>query len=249
LDRKKFELEICAGNIQSVLAADLGGADRVELCENLNEGGTTPSFGTIAMAKERCSLDVFVLIRPRGGDFVYSEIEFEVMLKDVQSAVELGVDGIVMGCLGEDGTIDYEKCCRLMEAAGGMPVTFHRAFDVTPDPFKALDTIRSLGISRLLTSGQKSRAEDGLVLIKDLHAHAGTNLKIMAGSGINESNIQDIATRAGISAFHATLREDVMAKSSAAGKEVDFNGYKVSSAGRIRKMVRILERLWDTPEG
>ena len=243
MERKEFELEICAGNITSVLAADLGGADRVELCDNLMEGGTTPSYGTIAMAKEKCNLDVFVIIRPRGGDFVYSEVELEVMLRDVRSAAELGADGIVIGCLESNGTVDYEKCSRLMEVAGGLPVTFHRAFDVTRDPFKALETIGSLGISRILTSGQKNRAEDGLELIKKLQANAGSNLKIMAGSGVNESNLKKIAAGTGIFAFHATLHEVVESKKTAKEKELDFDGYKVSSTSRIRKMITLLENL------
>ncbi len=167
----------------------------MELCENLFEGGTTPSFGSIVLSKEKCSLDVFVIIRSRGGDFVYSGIEFEVMRKDVQSVVEIGADGIVIGCLNQDGTVDFEKCSRLIEAAKGLPVTFHRAFDITPDPFEALETIKSLGIHRILTSGQKNRAEDGIELIKELQENAGANLRIMPGSGINESNIQNIALK------------------------------------------------------
>jgi len=227
LNRKDFEIEICAGNIESVLAADIGGADRVELCENLSEGGTTPSYGSIVLSKEKCSLDVFVIIRPRGGDFVYSKIEFEVMLKDVQTAVEIGADGIVIGCLKPDGTIDIEKCSRLMEVAKGLPVTFHRAFDVTPDPYEALDTIKSLGVNRILTSGQKNKAEDGVELIKELQENAGTKLRIMPGSDINESNIQRIAISTGVNSFHASLREDV-----------SETNYKVTYARRVKALIK-----------
>lgn len=227
MNRKGFEIEICAGNIESVLAADIGGADRVELCENLSEGGTTPSNGSIVLSKEKCSLDVFVIIRPRGGDFVYSEIEFEVMLKDVQTTVEIGADGIVIGCLKPDGTIDIEKCSRLMEVAKGLPVTFHRAFDVTTDPFEALETIKSLGVNRILTSGQKNKAEEGVKLIKELQENAGTKLRIMPGSGINESNIQRIAISTGVNSFHASLREDV-----------PENNYKVTYARRVKALIK-----------
>jgi len=231
LNRKSFEIEICAGNIESVLAADIGGADRVELCENLSEGGTTPSYGSIVLSKEKCGLDVFVIIRPRGGDFVYSEIEFEVMLQDVQTAVEIGADGIVIGCLKPDGTIDIEKCARLMEVAKGLPVTFHRAFDVTQDPFESLETIKSLGVNRILTSGQKNKAEEGVELIKKLQENAGTKLRIMPGSGINESNIQRIAISTGVNSFHASLREDV-----------SENNYKVTYARRVKALIKkILE--------
>jgi len=232
LNRKDFEIEICAGNIESVLAADIGGADLVELCENLSEGGTTPSYGSIVLSKEKCRLDVFVIIRSRGGDFVYSEIEFEVMLKDVQTAVEIGADGIVIGCLMPDGTVDIEKCTRLMEVAKGLPVTFHRAFDVTPDPFEAFETIRSLGINRILTSGQKNKAEEGLELIKKLQENAGTKLRIMPGSGINESNIQRIALSTGVNSFHASLREDV-----------SENNYKVTYARRVKELIKKVEEL------
>lgn len=232
MDRKDFEIEICAGNIESVLAADMGGADRVELCENLFEGGTTPSFGSIVLSKEKCSLDVFVIIRPRGGDFVYSEIEFEVMQKDIQSAIEIGADGIVIGCLKPNGTVDLEMCSRLIEVAKGLPVTFHRAFDVTPEPFEALETVKSLGVKRILTSGQKNRAEEGIELIRKLQEMAGTKLRIMAGSGINESNIQKIASRSGINSFHASLREDAGTKN-----------FKISSAQRVKALIKKMEEL------
>ena len=243
MNRKDFEIEICAGNIESVFAADLGGADRVELCENLFEGGTTPSYGSIKLSKEKCGLDVFVIIRSRGGDFVFSEIEFEVMHKDVQSVVEIGADGIVIGCLKQDGTVDYEKCSRLTEAAKGLPVNFHRAFDVTPDPFEALDTIKSLGINRILTSGQKNRAEDGIKLIRELQEKAGANLRIMPGSGINESNIQNIALSTGVNSFHASLREDVETKTHYTRKDVSENRYKVTSASRVKALIKKMQEL------
>ena len=232
MDGKDFEIEICAGNIESVLAADMGGADRVELCENLMEGGTTPSFGSIVLSKEKCSLDVFVIIRARGGDFVYSEIEFEVMQKDIQSAVEIGADGIVVGCLKQDGTVDLEMCSRLIEAANGLPVTFHRAFDVTPEPFEALETIKSLGVKRILTSGQQNKAEDGMELIRKLRENAGTSLRIMAGSGIDESNIQKIATNTGVNSFHASLREDAGTKN-----------FKITNAQRVKALIKKMEEL------
>lgn len=232
MNRKDFEIEICAGNIESVLTSDMGGADRVELCENLFEGGTTPSLGSIVLSKEKCSLDVFVIIRPREGDFVYSEIEFEVMLKDIQSAVEIGADGIVIGCLKPDGTVDFEMCSRLIEAAKGLPVTFHRAFDLTPDPFEALDTIKSLGVNRILTSGQKNKAVDGIELIRELQENAGTNLKIMPGSGIDESNILKIASKTGVNSFHASLREDVETKN-----------FKITNASRVKALIKKIEEL------
>lgn len=215
----------------------------MELCENLHEGGTTPSFGSMVLSKEKCSLDVYVIIRSRGGDFVYSEIEFEVMLKDIQFAVEIGIDGIVSGCLKPDGSIDSERCSRLMEAAKGLPVNFHRAFDVTPDPFEALEIIKSLGVKRILTSGQRNRAEDGLTLIRELHENAGTNLQIMPGSGIDESNIQKIASGTGVNSFHASLRKDVESKDIFRREDVSGNKYKVTDARKVKELIKKVEEL------
>jgi copper homeostasis protein len=215
----------------------------VELCENLSEGGTTPSYGSIAVSREKSNLDVFVLIRPRGGDFVYSEIEFEVMRRDVQSAAEIGADGIVIGCLEPDGRIDIQNCSRLMGAARGLPVTFHHAFDITPNPLEALEIIKSLGIHRILTSGQKSRAEHGIELIRELHKDAGTSLVIMAGSGIDETNIQEIASRTGIISFHASVREDIPLKTDFGDKGIPFNDYQLTSAKRVKELIKLLEEL------
>jgi copper homeostasis protein len=240
MDRKDFEIEICTGNIGSVLAADRGGADRVELCENLAEGGTTPSFGTMVLAKEKSSLAVYVIIRPRGGDFVYSDTEMEVMLRDIQSAVEMGADGMVIGCLKPDGRVDLEKCRRLMEAGRGLPVTFHRAFDLTPDPFEALEDIKSMGISRILTSGQKEKAEDGMELLRELAKNAGTGLRIMAGSGIDESNIRALALGTGLHSFHASLREIAGERSPAGRKAVLDSHYQLTKEERVRALIKLM---------
>lgn len=155
-----------------------------------------------------------------------------MMQKDIQSAIEIGADGIVIGCLKQDGTVDLDLCSRLIEAAKGLPVTFHRAFDVTPDPFEALETIKSLGVKRILTSGQKNRAEEGIELIRNLQEMAGTKLRIMAGSGIDESNIQKIATNTGVSSFHASLREDAGTKN-----------FKITNAQRVKALIKKIEEL------
>lgn len=249
MKRSDFEIEICAGNIQSVIEADKAGADRVELCENLLEGGTTPSIGSLVVAKENTNLDVFALIRPRGGDFLYNKYEFEVMLKDIELLKQAGADGIVIGCLNPDFTVDYEMCSRLIEAANGLSVTFHRAFDIVPDPFQALQTIKSLGVQRILTSGQMNTAIEGKELLKDLVEAAGKELKIMPGGGINENNIVELAKKTGAKCFHGSLR---VSKISVRPKtEVRFMGLeniaedeiKVSDAERIKNMINQLMKL------
>ena len=251
MKRNDFEIEICANSIESVIEAEKGGANRVELCENICEGGTSPSFGLISLAKEKCDIDVFVLIRARGGNFVYSENEISIMLKDIKAAVNIGVDGIVIGCLNPDASIDYDNCCRLIEAAKGLPVTFHRAFDVTNNPFQALKLIKTMGIERVLTSGQQNKAIDGLDLISKLQQDSLGKLKIMAGSGIDESNIAEIANITKIKAFHASLRVEVEnanihTKNNIlfnCTKDIPENTRKISSANRIQKLINNLEKL------
>ena len=249
MKRDLFELEICANSIESVKEASKGGADRVELSDNLYEGGTTPSAGTLIQAKKSSAIPVFVIIRPRGGDFCYDEEEVEVMLRDIEMAKDLGADGMVLGCLKPDGTVDRETCSRLVEACGDLPVTFHRAFDMTRDPLEALEAIRSLGVSRLLTSGQKNKALDGAELIAKLQEEAGKSLKIMAGGGINEQNIAALAQKTNILAFHASMTEVVESNMQFRQRDVSMGGLpdipeysrKITSTARVRKMIDILE--------
>ncbi len=206
MERAKFEIEICSNSVQSTIAAMRGGADRVELCDNLYEGGTTPSLGTFLQAKEQTDIAIFPIIRPRGGDFLYSDDEFKVMKQDIRLFREYGVDGVVIGCLNANGTVDYERCARLIDEAKGLPITFHRAFDMTREPFEALETIQKLGVSRLLTSGQQNKAVDGVKLLADLVEKSGKTLRIMVGSGVSEENIGILAQQTGASAFHMSLR-------------------------------------------
>lgn len=250
MERSLFEIEICAGNIQSVIEAERGGANRVELCENLYEGGTTPSIGTITLAKEKTDLDIFPIIRPRAGDFVFSQLELEVMLHDIESALNVGVDGIVIGCLTRENSIDYDMCARLIEAAKGLPITFHRAFDIIPGPFKALNTLKSLGVHRILTSGQRNKAIDGLSLLKELVIQSGEEIKIMVGSGVNEENIVQIATETNARAFHASLREEVSSGIPPHpevrfmnSSEMNENSHKITSRERLNKLIKNLEEL------
>lgn len=180
----KISVEICAEGITSALLAGQGGADRVELCENLGVGGVTPGAESIAVASERLSIPVHVLVRPRGGDFVYSDDELLAMKRDVQVAKALGASGVVLGCLTRDGRVDLERVAWLMEAARPLSVTFHKAFDDARDPCEALDDLVGLGIDRILTSGHASTAMEGLATLVELTRRAGARIAVMAGGSI-----------------------------------------------------------------
>ncbi len=203
----KFKFEICIDSVDSAIAAQVAGADRVELCDNLLEGGTTPSYGTVSSARKNITIGLNVIIRPRGGDFLYNDIEYEIMRRDIDICGECGVDGIVIGILRSDGNIDIERTARLIESAHNMPVTFHRAFDVCSDPMKGVEDIIAAGASRILTSGQQDKAADGVELIKKLVEKTKDRIIIMPGSGIDESNISWIANFTGAHEFHFTGRK------------------------------------------
>lgn len=181
-------LEICCYGIDSAMTAEQAGADRIELCAAPAEGGLTPSAGTLRGVRQRVSIPVHPIIRPRGGDFCYSAGEFSTMLDDIAYLQELGYPGLVIGILNEEGEVDRLRMEKVMAAARGMAVTFHRAFDMCRDPYTAQDQLRDLGVARILTSGQKQRAEDGLSLIRELKDRSGAPI-IMAGSGIRLSNL------------------------------------------------------------
>lgn len=205
-------LEICAGSWDSVLAARDGGADRVELCSGLAEGGLTPSLGLIRAACRLDGLKVHVLIRPRGGDFLYTETEVALMEDDIRSAVDAGADGVVVGSLTPDGDVDTLQLRRWVAAAGGRNVTFHRAFDLCRQPEQALQDIADCGCNRLLTSGQADKAINGLPLLAQLVAQAGDRLSIMPGSGVNAANAVSILTATGAHELHASARRTVMSQ-------------------------------------
>ena len=200
-------IEVCAAHYQSALAAQAGGAKRVELCENLYEGGTTPGIGLIKYAKTHLSINLMVMIRPRGSDFCYSDDEFEIMKEDIRICKQLGVHGVVFGILLPDGNVDIERTGLLVELANPMNITFHRAFDMTPEPFKAMEEIINLGIHRILTAGQKNKAPEGIDLIRQLILQAGERIIIMPGSGINEDNIKFIRDHCGAKEFHLSGRK------------------------------------------
>lgn len=208
MKREEFKVEVCANGVESCIAAQQGGADRVELCAGIPEGGTTPSYGEIQVARRVLTTTrLHVIIRPRGGDFLYTDLEMERMAADIAVCHELGVDGVVFGCLKADGSIDVEKNRYLLECARGMSVTCHRAFDRTCDAQQALETVIDLGFDRILTSGQQPRAIQGVELLQRLHRQAAGRIILMAGSGVTEDNIHDIREETGLSEFHFSGRE------------------------------------------
>ncbi len=186
-------LEVCAYSVADCQAAQRAGANRIELCGGRAEGGSTPSIGLIRQARAATTLPIRVMIRPRGGDFIYSEAELAVMEADVTAARDAGADGVVLGVLLPDGRVDEKTTRRLMQAAHPLPVTFHRAFDLTRDPHEALDVLIVLGIQTVLTSGQQARAEAGIELLRALVTQAAGRIEIMAGSGVNAENARLLA--------------------------------------------------------
>lgn len=210
MKREEFMVEVCANGVESCLAAQQGGADRVELCAGIPEGGTTPSYGEIKVARRVLTTTrLHVIIRPRGGDFLYSDLEVERMAADIAVCRDLGVDGVVFGCLKADGTIDVEKNRYLMECSQGMSVTMHRAFDRAADPELALEQIIALGFNRILTSGQQPKAIQGVDLLARLNRQAAGRIILMAGSGVTEQNIKEIRDVTGLNEFHFSGRESV----------------------------------------
>lgn len=204
-----YRFEICANSVASCIAAQEGGADRVELCAGIPEGGTTPSYGMIRIARESIRIGLNVIIRPRGGDFLYTEDEISQMKHDIMTAKELGADGLVFGCLTPEGNVDMDVMTELMKVAGETPVTFHRAFDHTSDPFKAMEDIISLGCCRILTSGCRPNAYEGAQNIAELVRRSAGRIIIMPGCGIREDNIRDIAEITAAEEFHFSARESV----------------------------------------
>jgi copper homeostasis protein len=201
-----FQLEICCFNIQSALVAQLAGADRIELCADPGDGGTTPSIGVIKTAREKLHIKLYPIIRPRGGDFLFDKDDFEVMMHDALLCKQIGCDGIVIGLLNEDGTIDKKRTSKLVELAYPLGVTFHRAFDCAINPHEALEDIINCGCERILTSGQQPTALEGSSLINELIKQADSRIIIMPGSGIRASNIIDVAQQTNVEEFHTSAR-------------------------------------------
>ena len=242
-------LEIVVYNIESALKAQEGGADRIELCDNPGEGGTTPSFGTIENVLQNVSLDVFVMIRPRGGDFHYSNYEFHSMKRDIDQCQKASVDGVVFGILTPDGRIDKKRCKELIDRARPLKVTCHRAFDMTRDPFEALEDCIEVGFDRILTSGQRLKALEGADLIAELIKKASGRIAIMPGSGVNESVVEEIVRKTGTKEIHfsaTAFRDSAMEyKNPHIVGMGDEQGYEFKlrtvDPSRVRKMRALAE--------
>ena len=224
---KHIVLEACVDSVEAALAAQKGGADRVELCADLLEGGITPSGGTIQLACERLDIPVNVIVRPRGGDFCYSDVEYEVMKRNIELAQAAGANGVVIGVLNADGTVDVERTGALVELARPLSVTFHRAFDVSRDPYQALEALIELGIDRVLTSGQEPSVLEGLDLIVDLVRAAGDRIVVMPGGGITERNIQKIVAASGVKEVHVAAPVEVPSR-------MQYHNPRVFMGGELR---------------
>jgi copper homeostasis protein len=247
----KVLIEVCVDSLESGLSAHRGGADRIELAAGLSEGGVTPGPGTIRHLRELLRIPIHVLVRPRPGDFLYSSDEFEAMRRDVEFSRQWGADGVVFGILREDGSVDEGRTGELVTGARPMAVTFHRAFDVCADPFKAMETLVGLGVERILTSGQKATAELGAGLIAELVLRSKGRIAIMAGGGLNEGNVLRIVQNTGIREIHASARSAVESGMRHRNPDVSMGGQSGSSEyliqaadpARIRAMRRALEEI------
>lgn len=202
-------IEICVEGIDGLIAAQAAGADRVELCASLLEGGLTPSLGTVKASLALAKIPFHVIVRPRGGDFLYSEAEFVSMVADVEALRDIGVAGVVVGCLNADGTIDEARMRQLVDAAGPLNVTCHRAFDMTRDPYEALEALIRCGVGRVLTSGQRDTAEDGAGLLAELVKAAGDRIIIMGCGGLTPANISQIHGATNLPEMHFASLKDL----------------------------------------
>jgi copper homeostasis protein len=245
-----MRVEICVDSVDGAVAAQAGGADRVELCANLFEGGTTPSAGCLRLARRRLSIGLHVLIRPRGGDFLYGETEFEVMCEDVRVAKELGADGVVVGCLTAAGDIDVPRARALVALARPMAVTFHRAFDMCRDPQRALEDLVGLGIERVLTSGQEASCLEGLDLLTALNRQAAGRIIVMPGGGITPRNVRRIVEATGVGEVHLSARASVDSRMEFRNGRVFMGGvlrpaefsWKTTDEAAVRQVVETLRR-------
>lgn len=224
-----FTLEICLDSVESAIIAQEAGADRVELCANLSEGGITPSYGMIRLVREKINIDLSVMIRPRGGDFCYSEAEFSVMKEDIKIAKEIGADCVVFGILTPNGHVDIERTSQLVGLAKPLQVTFHRAFDLTKEPYQALEDIIKSGVSGLLTSGHKAKAIEGKHEIKKLVMQAKNRIAIMAGSGVNPQNRDEFLNYCGVKELHLTAKTYIEGEMIYRPENISMNSYNMTS--------------------
>jgi copper homeostasis protein len=216
--QNKYLLEISVESVDAAMAAERGGAHRIEFCSNTREGGTTPSPELLREVRGRVRLPIFSMVRPRGGNFFYTDSEFEAMRRDIDTAKEYGMDGVVLGLLGADGLVDLERTRELVEQAAPLPVTFHRAFDECADLSGALEDVMEAGAARLLTSGGKRTAPEAFNLLGELVRMAGARLIVMPGSGLHAGNIREAVRKTGAREFHAGLSSVVSDSAADIGK-------------------------------
>ncbi|MCH2023249.1 MAG: hypothetical protein MK207_12290 [Saprospiraceae bacterium] len=239
-----MKIEICLDTPLMALEAQKNGANRIELCSNISEGGTTPSAGCIAKTRELIHIDLFVMIRPRAGDFFYNEKEIEEMIYNIEISKSLGANGVVFGLLEKDGNVDIKNTKMLTEIASPMKVTFHRAFDRCKLPFKSMESLIDIGVDRILTSGQCAKAVEGIALISDLIKQANNRIIIMPGSGVNEKNIKLIATKTNAIEFHFTAHKFI--KPNPIYQHTNFNvseyRQKVFDHKKLKYCIEALEK-------
>ena len=241
-------LEVCAFTIQSCVIAERAGAARVELCDNPVEGGTTPSWGLIRQARERLSIALYPIIRPRAGNFLYDEEEIEIMRQDIRICRELGCEGISVGVSHIDSTINQDMMKRIVEWAGPMGVTCHRVFDGTPDPYEALEAVIASGCERILTSGMKAAAPDAGPLLRELVKQAGNRIVIMPGAGVKSGNIRRLAEETGATEFHSSARVIAPNPLTYVNREVsDYGNVYIADEAEVRAMVDNLDAVNSHP--
>jgi copper homeostasis protein len=244
----EYKLEVCVDSLESAINAQIAGADRIELCSNMIEGGTTPSYGTVVSVRNNLSIDIHVIIRPRGSDFLYTDPEYDIMRRDIEVCGEAGANGVVLGMLLSDGYVDVERTYRLVEYARPMKVTFHRAFDMCQYPGKGLEDIISSGADRLLTSGQKRDASEGSEMIASLVKQSENRIIIMPGGGIDETNISSIARTTGAFEFHLTGRKVIDSEMIYRKSGISMGGvpgikefsHRVADTEKIANIIKIL---------
>jgi copper homeostasis protein len=238
-------VEICCGSYEDVLAAEAAGADRVELNSSLFLGGLTPSLGSLLLAKKNTSIKVIAMVRPRAAGFLYSGPEYEVMKEDARLFLENGADGIVFGFLHADGTIDEERTKEFVKLAGDKDAVFHRAFDVTPEPFEALEALIKCGVKRILTSGQEPTVPEGVDLIKELVERAAGRIEILPGAGITRKNVSRIVAHTKVSQIHFAALESRPEPSVANNRSIYYGGalfppedmIEVTSAAKVAEVI------------
>ena len=243
-----IKTEICINSPESAVAAQQGGADRVELCANLLEGGTTPSLGAVKLARERIEIGLHVIIRPRGGDFLFNEFEVETMKEDIVAIKACGADGVVIGSLLPDGTIDRPQIETLIKLARPMTVTFHRAFDMCQDPAKSLEELIDMGVDRVLTSGQEESVIEGIQLIKALNEQARERIIIIPGGGITPRNLRRLVDETGVREVHFAAMRMISSAMTFRNERVYMGGTlrppeyesQVTDHGAVTAMLSIL---------